>query len=220
MQGAALELLLRRYMKPMRAHIIHRKGLDLHSAEDLLQGFITRKVIEKELISKADRNKGKFRTFLLTALDHYIVSQYRHDNAAKRKPRGPEDSSVSAVAETADPAKHPSAEFDVAWAREVIGRAIECFSEECRLIRRPDIWGVFEGRVLRPTIDSVEPTSYDELIEKYGFQSPAQASNAMITAKRMFARTLRQVVSEYTPEGEDIDAEIMDLKRILSNARA
>jgi hypothetical protein len=53
--------------------------------------------------------------------------------------------------------------------------------------------------------------NYDELLNEFGFDSPAQASNALITVKRHFQRVLRQVVAEYADSEEQITEEIADL---------
>ena len=56
---------------------------------------------------------------------------------------------------------------------------------------------------------------YQELVARYRLSTPRQASNVLNTGKRMFARILRFVVCEYTPEHE-VDAEIQELKLALS----
>ena len=88
--------------------------------------------------------------------------------------------------------------------------------QECKASGRQDLWAVFEGRILQPIRDGAEPLSYEEIIQRFQFQSPAQASNALITGKRMFARLLRLVVSQYASDEKEIENEIRDLQRIVS----
>ena len=57
---------------------------------------------------------------------------------------------------------------------------------------------------------------YEELVAKFGLRSPSEASNLLITAKRMFARVLREVVRETVADEAEVETEIMELKRILS----
>src|SRR4051812_38640775 len=68
---AALDVLLRRYAPALRAHLLldRRMSGDRSKAEDVLQGFVADKVLERNLIALADRERGRFRTFLLAALD-------------------------------------------------------------------------------------------------------------------------------------------------------
>ena len=59
----ALDILLRSYYQPMRRFLMTRYNHSPESAEDLIQGFITASILEKNLLVGADRTKGRFRTF-------------------------------------------------------------------------------------------------------------------------------------------------------------
>jgi hypothetical protein len=89
---------------------------------------------------------------------------------------------------------------------------------ECQAKGRLDRWGVFKARLLDPILDGARAPSYEELIARLGFRSPAEASNALITARRQFDRLLREIVAEYAGEGADVETEIADLNRALSGA--
>ena len=78
--------LLQRYLPALRAHLVYGKRLQPDVADDLLQSFVADKVVEQGLVASADREKGKFRTFLLAALSRYHVSQIRKAKAQKRAP--------------------------------------------------------------------------------------------------------------------------------------
>ncbi|HWA50642.1 MAG TPA: hypothetical protein VG742_20405, partial [Dongiaceae bacterium] len=71
----ALNEILVLYHPPLLAHLIRRRGLPPDRAEDLLQAFIAKRILEKKLLKKADRNRGKFRTFLLTSLDRFVSNE-------------------------------------------------------------------------------------------------------------------------------------------------
>jgi hypothetical protein len=58
--------------------------------------------------------------------------------------------------------------------------------------------------------------SYQELVERFGFSSPTQASNMLVTAKRTYARVLRSVIGEYARDEQEIDDELADLQAILA----
>jgi RNA polymerase sigma-70 factor (ECF subfamily) len=120
----ALSMLLRRYLPALRAHLIVEKRFPLQSAEDLLQGFVTDKIIEQNLFEHAEKSRGKFRSFLLATLNHYIISQHRADSAAKRSPK----EGLTELDERArlmSPGHDPSAQFNVAWARQFIREALD-----------------------------------------------------------------------------------------------
>jgi RNA polymerase sigma-70 factor (ECF subfamily) len=212
----ALTDLLDRYMPAIKCYLTMGKRIDPDRADDLMQSFLTSKVLDQDLIERADKERGKFRTFLLTALDRFIVNQHRFERAQKRSP-----SAMAAIDDQPEPADDESAPddtFDVAWARQVIDRTIERMKQECRGSGRGDLWTVFEARVLAPTLGQDDAVPYEELIEKAGFASPVQAANALVTAKRMFARIIRQVISEYEGTDAEIDTELNDLHEILARA--
>jgi hypothetical protein len=81
------------------------------------------------------------------------------------------------------------------------------------------VWGVFDARILGPTHRDEPPLEYTTLVVRFGLKSPAQASNVLMTGKRMFERTLRSLVAEYVAEGEDIESEIGDLREVLAKAQ-
>src|SRR5689334_22435359 len=71
----ALESLFRAYWHPLYAYI-RRAGHNPDDAKDLTQSFLAR-LVEKDLVGVADRARGRFRTFLLTALKNYLVDDAR-----------------------------------------------------------------------------------------------------------------------------------------------
>src|SRR5215471_17344976 len=71
-QGA-LETLCRAYWYPIYVYV-RRKGYGPEDAEDLTQEFFSQ-LISKHLLRRADRDKGKFRTFLLAALDYFLARE-------------------------------------------------------------------------------------------------------------------------------------------------
>src|SRR5262245_43015534 len=83
----ALEVLCRAYWYPLYAYI-RRAGNGPHDAKYLTQSFLSH-FLEKGALSLADRERGRFRTFLLTSLKHYLVDEARRRTALKRGGGGP-----------------------------------------------------------------------------------------------------------------------------------
>ena len=79
---AALEKLCSTYWYPLYAYL-RRKGHDPHQAQDLTQGFFYR-LLKENFLGAVDRRRGKFRSFLLAALNHHVSNQRDYDRAAKR----------------------------------------------------------------------------------------------------------------------------------------
>ena len=73
--------LMATYWKPVYCYL-KRRGYDNETAKDLTQGFFCEIVFGRGLVRKADREKGRFRTFLLTALERYVISVRRHETRA------------------------------------------------------------------------------------------------------------------------------------------
>src|SRR5262252_3290771 len=78
----ALELLCRAYWYPLYA-FVRRRGYDVADAQDLTQEFFAR-LLEKDFLHDVDRSKGKFRSFLLAALENFLAKEWRRANALKR----------------------------------------------------------------------------------------------------------------------------------------
>lgn len=216
----ALDELLRLYHPALRAHLVLRKKIPPERADDLLQGFMASKILSGHLLGAANQQFGRFRTYLLTALDRYIVSVIRHENAQKRSPGAEPVLNVDNHPDLGSVPDRTAAEFDVAWARQVVAETLRRVQTECVRSGRETFWQVFDLRIVGPLLDGVAPPAYEELVQRFGFASPTQASNALLTAKRMFARLLREVVTEYARDAATAEAEIQELRAILAEAGA
>lgn len=214
-QREALGTLLTDYYPALLAHLVVREHVDVHRAEDILQGFVSDKILANNLLSKVDRAKGRFRSFLLRSLKNYLLDQVKHDQAQKRAADHADHLGDFDV-EQVD--REPNSDvFDAAWARTVLERAIRRLRDESLEKDQRPIWAVFESRLLRPMVDGGEPTTYEDLVEQLGFATPKQAASALITAKRRFNRILRSIVLEYVDDA-DVDQEIANLRATLATA--
>jgi len=79
---AALAELCQRYWYPLYVYVRRRVG-DLHQARDLTQEFFAR-LLEKRSLARADPERGRFRSFLLTALQHFLTNEWHKGQAQKR----------------------------------------------------------------------------------------------------------------------------------------
>jgi DNA-directed RNA polymerase specialized sigma24 family protein len=213
---AAVNELVVRYLPALRAHLVLTRRLSPDDADDLLQNFMASKVLEQNLFSRADEAQGKFRTFLLAALGNYLIDHVRAAQAKKRSVGKDAMQIDEQRSEVIDPrVDQPSAAFDAAWARQVLDRATHLMRQQCEAEGRADVWGVFQSRVLLPALEGAEPAAYDELVKQFELASPDQASNVLVTGKRMFARCLRDAVAEYVDDDE-IEQELRELKALIA----
>jgi len=78
----ALEKLCRTYWYPLYVYV-RRQGNSPEDAQDLTQDFFSR-LLEKNYFAKADRDRGKFRTFLLGSLKNFLVNEWKRAGRLKR----------------------------------------------------------------------------------------------------------------------------------------
>lgn len=210
----ALGELVQIYMPALRAHLVSTMRIEPHRADDLLQSFLTDKVVEQNTLAQADRSRGRFRAFLVTALHNFAIDELRKRSTQSRAPEHrPLD--VDNHRDEVPGAHTPASIFDRIWAQEVLGEVMRRMREECDDANR-HVWGIFEARVLLPITDGVPRPSHDELAARFNRESATQASNTLGTAKRMFRRIFHGVVAEYADGESDINHEIDELWRIFS----
>ena len=214
-QKQAMQTLLKLYYPALRGYLGSKWRMSPEQAEEFLQEFLTTKVIGENLIAQAVQDRGRFRSFIRTTLDDFIVTLIRRDALRKRSlAKG----GLDAAELIADQGPDAPQAFDLAVAREVIAAAVDGMKRECAASGRADLWALFEARILQPALDGHTPAPYDSLVEKFDFRSPLHAANTLTTAKRMFERNLRLILSSYSNGQGEVDEEIRDLRAILSQA--
>ena len=215
---AALDELLRVYLPALRAHLVLAKRIDRERANDLLQGFVAEKIIERDLIAQADPAKGRFRSFLLRSLENYVVDQIRHQKAQKRD-AGPEVSLDSDRMQGVSPfTDDEESVYDVVWARQTFFEVLARMQAQCDARGTAHTWDVFECRIVEPLLRGTPPLSYQRLVSRLGLESPKQATNALATAKRQFDEALEFVVGQYVETEEELHEEIAHLRAALLKA--
>jgi len=131
--SAALDKLCRTYWYPLYAYV-RRKGYAVHDAKDLTQGFFAR-LLARNYLNVADRNKGKFRSFLLASLEHFLAREWTRAHAQKRGGGEPVFSLDEIDSESRyriEPADELSAQkiYDRRWAMTLLEQAMARLREE------------------------------------------------------------------------------------------
>ena len=152
--------------------------------------------------------KGKFRTFLLTALDRYAIDRHRRSVAIKRDESGhrPIDPSPSDSALEVD-----FRVFELEYARAVVASALHGTETYCRAKGLASAWEVFRVQIVLPMLADAPRAPYAEIVSSLGFASPAEASNALTSAKRIFRRRLRETLIEFGADPQEVDSELREL---------
>ena len=187
-----------------------------NEADDLLQDFIKDKILNPGWLEKADPNKGRFRDLLKSSLRNYVTGHIRKGEAAKRGGNTPIVALEDLEQEIAGP-EPLSDSFDIAWLQMLLAETLDRMKQGCLASENNHIWKIFEARVVRPALEGVEPLPYERVVAEFGLKSPAQATNALATGKRMFARHLREVIAQYEAGDKAVRAELDSLRLFLEN---
>ncbi len=217
----ALEKVLMCYLPVLRRHLMTQFRVSEDQASDWVQSFVLQKVLEQNLIARADPRRGKFRSFLLQALNNFVIQQLRYARSSLRSsatdPLPLEEVADFRLGMVQD---HEAQMFDIAWARTVLAKALDQMKAYCLNSAQAEVWSVFESRLIKPLLDGEDPPAYEQLVTTFGLKSPSQASNLLTTGKRIFGRMIRSIIAEYAGTDGEVEREIQDLKAVLYQASA
>jgi len=211
--GRALDALVRAYWFPLYA-FVRRQGNSPQQAEDLTQGFFAH-LLEKNALATVDGTRGKFRSFLLTALKHFITDEYRKTTARKRggTRRGfsletldAEGRYDRALADTMTPEKV----FERNWAIAVLNTVVELLEQEYVDRGRGEIFAA-----LRHCLDGqADRRSYADLAERLGMTEAALRVTVHRMRKR-YRELLREEILQTVADPELVDEELRHLAQCL-----
>jgi RNA polymerase sigma-70 factor (ECF subfamily) len=218
LEEAALAALAERYWRPIHAWIRAALGRRDDEARDLTQDFFAW-VLETGFLRKADPARGRFRSFLKTALRHYVTDADRERRAQKRGggrrfvPLGPTGDDDASAPEPADPrARTPDEQLDAAWRSELIRTALARLEEELRREGRERQFLVFRDYFLDPG----EDTDYRSVAAAHGL-SVTDVSNVLARVKERYRAHLKEAVRDTVDDPTELAGEIAWL---LGGARA
>jgi len=205
--------LLEEYWKPVYCYL-RRSGYDNEQAKDLTQAFFHEVVLNKDLVGRADKAKGRFRSFLLHALKQYTIKQNLKERVRKRIPK---EKMVSL--EVAEPPALPVSlteasvddSFNYAWISAMMERVLSSVKAECAELRMDTHWTLFYERVVRPILTNRQAPSLTHLCQNYNIENTQTASNMIVTVKRRFRAALEQNVRRTLLEKDQAHDEIVEL---------
>lgn len=208
-RGAALERLCRAYWPPAFAYI-RRRGHGEEEARDLTQEFFAR-LLEKNWLESADRERGKFRSFLLIMLKRFLANE--HDFRTREK-RGGGVATLSLdwseAPDVPDSSETPEQAFDRRWALTVMHRAAEKLRGEAEAAGRAALFAAAS-----PWIASDPPAGvYEEIAGTLG-TSKAAVSMAVHRLRLRLRELTRTEVAETLSDRGCVDAEMQELMAAL-----
>jgi RNA polymerase sigma factor (sigma-70 family) len=210
----ALEQLCRAYWYPLYA-FVRRQGHSPPDTEDLLQGFFAR-FLEKDYLAKVDRTKGRFRSFLLGALKHYMADQWDKAKAVKRGGRIEFLSLEGEAAESRyweEPATEltPERLYEQRWACVLLERVMERLEQDFDGAGKGPLFEALESYLLKDD----QSVSYADLAAEHGLSEGALKMR-MQRLRQRFQRLLREEVAHTVAQPEEVDDEIRYLFSVVS----
>jgi RNA polymerase sigma-70 factor (ECF subfamily) len=210
----ALEKLCRIYWYPLYG-FIRRQGRSPEDAQDLTQEFFAR-LLENETLRQADKDRGRFRTFLLACLKHFLVSDWRKATAAKRS-GGPLISLDQEEAEDryrAEPSDQlsPDKVFEKRWAAALLEQVLRRLGEEYAAQGKQQLF-----ETLRLTLwGNKDVAPYSELAPQLGMSEGA-LKVAVHRLRQRYLDLLRSEVAQTLAHPGDVDDELRYLIQVMSD---
>jgi len=214
--------LMAAYWRPVYCYL-RRKGYGNEVAKDLTQGFFHEIVLERDLFLRADPTKGRFRTFILTSLERYVVDVHRYQTRRKNKPKGELvrlDSTQLANVPASRAETTPDQAFCYGWAASLLDEVLaELRQEYCGTGKRLH-WEVFRAKTLAPIFQNTRPPSLARLCRRLGIENEAKASDMITTVKRRFRSVLRRRLRKLVGSDAEVEEEIREIRAILAKRSA
>ena len=201
-----LALLIRDYWHPLYAYL-RRTGLSPHDAEDCVQAFLAW-MLEKDILARANPERGRFRNFLIVSLKQFIARQHKYETATKRQP------AKQIVSLNVDEGElhyqqlpvntvTPDEMFERAWAVSLIKQTMDRLRREMEESGHLDRFDCLQGALSGQTTMSGRQAA-----EKLGMSESA-VRVTVHRMKRRYGELLRDEVAMTLDHGEDVDAELL-----------
>ena len=211
----ALASLCGDYWRPLY-YFARRKGHSPEDAQDFTQGFIAG-LLEQNGIARADRERGRFRTFLLSAFCHFLANEHR-DQAALKRGGGQVIVSLDEEAEAgfavqASDGMTPELEYERTWALALLERVMARLRDEYEQAERLPLFEKMQphlsGAAGRP--------GYARLGEELGMSEGA-ITVAMHRMRRRYGELLREEIAATVATPEEVEDELRHLMHVVSGA--
>jgi RNA polymerase sigma-70 factor (ECF subfamily) len=211
----ALAILCSTYWYPVYAYV-RRHGHDANEAQDLTQSFFAR-LLEKNDVEDAKRERGKFRSFLLGTLKHFLANEWRREQAQKRGGHVTIASLDIQAAETRYTREPLSAErtpeqvYERRWALTLLDNVLRQLESETTAEGKARL---FQHLKMYLTGDEAAP-SYAEVATQLEMTEGA-AKVAVHRLRQRYRSLLREHIAETVADESEVEAEIRSLFSALS----
>ncbi len=207
--AAALETLCRTYWYPLYAYA-RRQNRPPHDAQDLTQSFFAR-LLQKDYLQAAAREKGRFRTFLLVAFKRFLANEWDREHAQKRGGFAPIVSIDEQIAESrfAAETSHnvpPDVLFDRHWAMTLLERTMTQLHDEYVASGRAKLFEYLQSCLARD--ESALP--YGEIAARLKL-TEAAVKMAVHRLRARYRDILRAEIAHTVSSEEEVEDEVRHL---------
>jgi len=212
----ALDGLCRTYWYPLYA-FVRRQGCSADQAADFTQGFFA-KCLEKDWLDAVDQSKGRFRSFLLAAIKHYVSNERARQRAKKR---GGGKHIFSLDIETAETrykvepevATTPEQLFERQWALALLDTVLKDLRQQYKDQGKVEMFDWLKPCLIGQT----SSLPYSELALK--LECTEGTVRVMVhRLKKRYRELLRQHIAHTVATPEDVEAEMQHLRAVLSGS--
>jgi RNA polymerase sigma factor (sigma-70 family) len=212
----ALEKLCRAYWYPLYAYV-RRRGYSVEDAQDLTQAFFAR-VLERNWLARADQTKGRFRTFLLTAMERFLANEWDKVRAQKR---GGGVRNIPIQLDTAETRygvepvdlSTPEQAFEYRWALTLLDEVVSQLEAEFGARDQAALFAT-----LKPCLVGERASQpYAELAAKLGMEEGA-VKVAVHRLRQRYRELLRAEIANTVASAAEVDEEMRHLFNVLARA--
>ena len=211
---AALEKLCQTYWYPLYAYV-RRRGHSPADAQDLTQAFFAR-LLERNWVGRADQQKGRFRSFLLSALNHFLADEWDRVRAQKRGggvaplPLQFDTAETRYGHEPADQVT-PESSYERRWALTLLDEVLHRLRSEYEQEGRAELFAA-----LHPCLVGDRTSQpYAELAVELGV-SEGTVKSAVHRLRQRYRQLLRDEIAQTVAESGEVDEELRHLFAVLA----
>jgi len=210
----ALARLCQNYWYPLYTYV-RRRGYAAHDAQDLTQAFFLR-LLERRWVEDADRDRGRFRTFLLTALQRFLSDEWDKGRAQKRGGKIPHVPVQLDSAETRyghEPADEltPEQSYERRWALTLLDTVLQNLRTEYERAGKGDLFAGLNSCL----VGGRETQPYAELAAQLAMNEGA-VKVAVHRLRKRYRQLLRDEIAQTTAGAGDVDDELHHLFAVLA----
>ncbi len=209
----ALANLCQTYWHPLYAYV-RRRGYSPEDAQDLTQGFFAR-LLEHNAVSTVSPEKGRFRSFLLASMNHFLADEWDKARAQKRG-AGKVISFDTETAETwleQQPSENltPERAFELRWAITLLEQVYRRLAEEHRQQGKAELFDALRTTLAGPG----NSAPYAELAVRLGMNEGA-VKVAVHRLRQRYRALLRETIAETVGNEAEVEEELRYLMRVVA----